>query len=174
MAKKFWKHIDKIFLGSITTLVLLIVNILCWIFSADFMIPMWLYIITMLVMYICCIVVYAVASSKKESIVYRLPTVMSIYKDPQNLIFIVEKNELFNINSYVTICYQSQDELLETVLALGVVDSTTSEGYLQITIEKMIQNEKVEKVLKSLKDTKAYRDSIKIKPGIHRDLLKED
>lgn len=174
MSRKFWKNVDKILLGSITVLVLLAINILCWIFSADYMIPMWLYIITILVMYISCIVVYAVASAKKESVVYRLPTVLSIYKDQQNLIFIVEKNELFNINSYVTICYQSQDELLETVLGLGVVDSTTSEGYFQITIEKMISNEKVEKLVKSLKDTKAFRDAIKIKPGIHRDLLKED
>ena len=174
MSRKFWKNVDKILLGSITVLVLLAINILCWIFSADYMIPMWLYIITILVMYISCIVVYAVASAKKESVVYRLPTVLSIYKDQQNLIFIVEKNELFNINSYVTICYQSQDELLETVLGLGVVDSTTSEGYFQITIEKMISNEKVEKLVKSLKDTKAFRDTIKIKPGIHRDLLKED
>ncbi len=174
MSRKFWKNVDKILLGSITVLVLLAINILCWIFNADYMIPMWLYIITILVMYISCIVVYAVASAKKESVVYRLPTVLSIYKDQQNLIFIVEKNELFNINSYVTICYQSQDELLETVLGLGVVDSTTSEGYFQITIEKMISNEKVEKLVKSLKDTKAFRDAIKIKPGIHRDLLKED
>lgn len=174
MSRKFWKNVDKILLGSITVLVLLAINILCWIFSADYMIPMWLYIITILVMYISCIVVYAVASAKKESVVYRLPTVLSIYKDQQNLIFIVEKNELFNINSYVTICYQSQDELLEIVLGLGVVDSTTSEGYFQITIEKMISNEKVEKLVKSLKDTKAFRDAIKIKPGIHRDLLKED
>ena len=174
MSRKFWKNVDKILLGSITVLVLLAINILCWIFSADYMIPMWLYIITILVMYISCIVVYAVASAKKESVVYRLPTVLSIYKDQQNLIFIVEKNELFNINSYVTICYQSQDELLETVLGLGVVDSTTSECYFQITIEKMISNEKVEKLVKSLKDTKAFRDTIKIKPGIHRDLLKED
>ena len=60
------------------------------------------------------------------------------------------------------------------MLGLGVVDSTTSEGYFQITIEKMISNEKVEKLVKSLKDTKAFRDAIKIKPGIHRDLLKED
>lgn len=174
MSRKFWKNVDKILLGSITVLVLLAINILCWIFNADYMIPMWLYIITILVMYISCIVVYAVASAKKESVVYRLPTVLSIYKDQQNLIFIVEKNELFNINSYVTICYQSQDELLETVLGLGVVDSTTSEGYFQITIEKMISNEKIEKLVKSLKDTKAFRDAIKIKPGIHRDLLKED
>ena len=174
MSRKFWKNVDKILLGGITVLVLLAINILCWIFSADYMIPMWLYIITILVMYISCIVVYAVASAKKESVVYRLPTVLSIYKDQQNLIFIVEKNELFNINSYVTICYQSQDELLETVLGLGVVDSTTSEGYFQITIEKMISNEKVEKLVKSLKDTKAFRDAIKVKPGIHRDLLKED
>ena len=174
MLKKFWKHIDKVLLGSITALLLLAINILCWIFSATSSIPMWLYIITILVMYIFCIVIYAICSTKKESVVYRLPAVLSIYKDNQSLVFIVEKNELFNINTYVTICYQAQDELLETVLALGVVDSTTSEGYLQIVIEKAIQSEKVGKIIKNLKDTKACRESMRIKPGIHRDLFKED
>lgn len=38
MSRKFWKNVDKILLGSITVLVLLAINILCWIFSADYMI----------------------------------------------------------------------------------------------------------------------------------------
>ena len=50
--------------------------------------------------------------------------------------------------------------MFETVLALGVVDSTTSEGYLQIVIEKAIQIEKVGKIIKNLKDTKACRESM--------------
>lgn len=172
--KKFWKQADKAILGSVTALVLLVINILCWIFNFNSSVPMWIYLITILLFYLCCIIVYAICSSRKDQVVYRLPAVINIYKDSKNIVFVIEKNDLFNQDSYVTICYQSEDEILETVLALGCVQSITTEGYLQIKIEKVVKDETAQKILKNIKNTKSYRNSIRIKPGIHKELVKED
>ena len=174
MLKDFWKSIDKVLLGSITALVLLVINILCWVFNAETAVPMWLYIITILVMYICCIVVYAMCSAKKESVIYRLPAVLSIYKDTKSTVFIVEKNDLFIQGSYATICFQDDEDSLETVLGLGYVQSINSSGYFQIVMEKISRAGNAEKIYKKIENTASYRKSIKIKPSIHKELFEEE
>ena len=68
--------------------------------------------------------------------IYRLPKVIKIVKAKKSIIFIVEKNELFNQGSYATVCYQEDDEDIETVIGLGYVETINNKGYLQIKIEK--------------------------------------
>ena len=50
---------------------------------------------------------------------------------------IVEKNDLFNQGSYATVCFQDDDDSLETVLGRGYVQSVNTAGYLQVVIEKL-------------------------------------
>lgn len=170
--KSFWKHVDKVLLGSITVLVFLAINILCWIFNADYLVPMWVLILVIIGGYLICIAIYGVCITKKDSAVYRLPKVKSITKIKEKFVFIVEKNDLFNQGSYATICYQDDDDSLEIVLGLGYVQSVTAAGTLQVVIEKLSESDAVTKVFKKIENTAFYKKSIKIKPSIHKELLK--
>ena len=170
--KSFWNHVDKLLLGSVTVVVILAINILCWIFSADCLIPMWVLILVIIGAYLICIAIYGACTTKKDSSVYRLPQVKRITKIKDKFVFIVEKNDLFNQGSYATVCYQDDDDNLEIVLGLGYVQSVTAAGTLQIVIEKSSESEAVTKIFKKIDNTAFYKKSIKIKPSIHKELLK--
>lgn len=168
--KKFFKYIEKFILGGVTVLLSLILGLLWWILDADYLVPLWIIFIVVLGCYCFLIVIYAIFSLKKESIVYRLPTVKKIIKSEQNeIVFIVEKNDLFSQGAYTTICYQEDDESLEVVIGLGYVQSVT-EKFLQIEVYRPLKGEKQDKIYKELQDSATKRKAIKIKPAITKDL----
>lgn len=171
--KTFFRNVDKLLLGSITVIFLLLISVLCWIFNSNDTIPMWLYIITMICCYLCCIIIYAVCKSNKNEVVYRLPKIRSINKLNSKYVFVVERNDLFSQGSYATICYQDGDDSIELVLGLGYVQSITSAGYLQIELETESIDESASKILKKITDNSFYRSTIKIKPSTNKELIKE-
>lgn len=171
--KEFFRQVDKAVLGSLSALVFFVLGFLWWIFDFDNSVPMWVLSLAIIICYLVCIVVYAICSSRKSSTVYRLPAVKAIHKSNDKVIFLVEKNELFNQGSYATICYQTDEESLETVLGLGYVQTINSAGLLQVEIEKLMQTEMVKELYEKINNTPACRKAIKIKPSIYKELIQE-
>lgn len=171
--KKFFKEVDKVLIGGLTVFIFFVLGFIWWIWSADTAVPLWLLSLVIILCYIICIVVYAICSTRSKESIYRLPKIKSIYKDEKKIIFIVEKNDLYSQGSYATICYQSDPEQLEITLGLGYVQSTTTAGLLQISIEQLIKDSKVEDIVSKIENTAAFRSSILIKPSIHKELWEE-
>lgn len=171
---KFFKEIDKVLIGGLTVFISFVLTFIFWVWSADTAVPMWLLSLVIIFCYIICIIVYAVCSTRSQESVYRLPKIRSIYKDESKIIFIVEKNDLYSQGSYATICYQADPEQLEITLGLGYVQSTTSAGHLQISIERLIKGPKIDDIVSKIENTAAFRSSILIKPSIHKELWEEN
>lgn len=168
--KKFFKEVDKVLIGGLTVFIFFVLSFIWWIWSADTTVPMWLLSLVIILCYIICIIVYAACSTKSKESVYRLPKIKRIHKDNDKIIFIVEKNDLYSQGSYTTICYQSDPEHLEITLGLGYVQTINTQGSLQISIERIIKDSKVDDIVSKIEDTAAFRNSILIKPSIHKEL----
>ena len=172
--KRFFKEVDKVLIGGLTVLIFSMLEFIRWVWNPDTLVPMWLLSLVIILSYIICIIIYAVCSTRPKESVYRLPKIKNIYKDERKIIFIVEKNDLFSQGSYATICYQPDPEQLEITIGLGYVQSTTSVGHLQISLERIIKDEKVNSIVGEIENTAAFRSSIVIKPSIHKELLEEN
>lgn len=168
--KKFLKEVDKVLLSGLTVFIFFVLGFIWWIWNADTTVPMWLLSLVIILCYIVCLIIYAACSTRSNESIYRLPKIRSIYKDEMKMVFIVEKNDLYSQGSYVTICYQSDPEQLELTLGLGYVQSTTSAGFLQISIERLIVDSKVDDIVNKIENTAVFRSSILIKPSIHKEL----
>lgn len=171
--KDFFRQADKAVLGSLSVLVFFVLGFVWWVFDFDYSVPMWVLSLTVIICYLVCVVVYAICSSRKSSTVYRLPAVKTIHKNNDKVIFLVEKNELFNQGSYATVCYQTDEESLEIVLGLGYVQAINSAGLLQVEIEKLMQTDMAKELYDKIQNTPAYRRAIKMKPSIYKELLQE-
>ena len=171
--KKFFRQLNNAVLCGLSAFIFFVLGFLWWVFDASTFVPMWVLSVIIIACYLICIVVYGLCSIRKETSIYRLPTIKSINKVSGNYIFIVEKNDLFNQGSFATICFQDDEDSLETVLGLGYVQSINSAGYLQIVIERLSNTDNAVKIYKKIENTAFYRKSIKIKPSIHKELFEE-
>lgn len=168
--KKFFKQINKAMLGSLSVFVFFVLGFIWWIFDSDYLMPMWSFSLVIIGCYLICIIIYALCSSQREPSIFRLPIVKSITRINDKLIFIVEKNELFNQGYYVTICYQEGDGL-EIVLGLGYVQSVNSSGFLQIEMVEFLESSFNKELYSKIDNTSSFRKAIKIKPSIYKELL---
>lgn len=109
----------------------------------------------------------------REVSVYRLPAIRKIERVGDSYIFIVEKNDLFNQGSYATICYQEDDDSLETILGLGYVQTINPAGFMQIQIEFLSNTDIASNLYSNIQDSAFYRKSIKIKPSIDKKMFEE-
>ena len=171
--KKFWTQVNNAIIGGLSVFIMFILGFIWWVFEPHTLVPMWVLSPTIIACYLICIIVYGLCSIKKDSIVYRLPAVRSIQHLNNKLIFIVEKNDLFNQGSYATICYQDNEESLELIIGLGYIESINSAGNLQVVIERLSSAESAKKIYDNIKNTSFYRKAIIIKPSIDKKILEE-
>jgi len=174
MLKRFFRQVNNAVLASLSALIFFILGFLWWIFDANTLVPMWVLSTVIIACYLVCIVVYGLCSMQRDTSVYRLPKIKNIVEHNNDYIFIVEKNDLFTQGSYATICFQEDDDSLEAVLGIGYVQSINTSGYLQVVVEKLSSIESALEIYKKIKNTKYYRESIKIKPSIHKELFEEE
>lgn len=170
--KKIFEKVDKIIIGSVTIVISLILNFIWWIYSYDKLVPIWVVCLVIIVCYIVCVMFYSYFSTKSYETVYHLPKVKKIIKQERKIIFIVEENNLFREGSYATICYQNDENELENVIGLGYVQTINNKNNMQIEIIKTIGDE-AKIILNEIKDIKNDKESIIIKPSIHKDLIEE-
>lgn len=173
MIKKFFQQLNVAVLCGLSALIFFVLGFVWWVFDATTLVPMWVLSLVVILCYLICVIVYGLCSLKKDTTVYRLPAVRSINKIKDNYVFIVERNDLFNHGYYATICYQDDDDSLETVIGLGYVQSVNSAGNLQIVFERLSNSDAATKIYKKIDNTKAFRKAIKIKPSIHKELFEE-
>lgn len=173
MLKKFFQQLNVAVLCGLSCFIFFVLGFIWWIFDPTTPVPMWVVSLIVIVCYLICVVVFGLCSLKKETTVYRLPAVKSINRIKDKYVFIVERNDLFNQGSYATICYQDDDDSLETVIGLGYVEAINSAGFLQIAIEQLSSSEAAKKIYKKIDNTKTCRNAIKIKPSIHKELFEE-
>lgn len=171
--KEFWNRINKAILGGITAIVFFILGFLWWLFDPRDTVPMWAFSLAVIVGYIACVLVYAIASRNIE-ITYVLPKVKSIRCTESKIIFLLEKNELFMQGAYVTITYQDEDDLIEVVLGLGYIETINSQGNIQVVFIKPSESQQATDIIQKLDDKKHYRNAIKIKPIVQRSYFEEE
>ncbi len=171
--RKFWQQVNNAVVGGLSVLVFFVLGFLFWIFDANTLVPMWIIAIVIICCYLICIIVYGICSMKKETTVYRLPTVKSIQRISETFVLIVEKNDLFSQGSYATISYQEDDESLETLIGVGYIESINSLGFMQVRIESVKDTEQAKNILNNIENTSVCRKSIKVKPSIHKELFEE-
>ena len=172
--KNFFRQINNAVVGGLSVLIFFVLGFIWWIFDADTLVPLWVLSVVVIICYLICVVIYGICSMQKAVSVYRLPKIKNIIKSNDKYVFIVEKNDLFNQGSYATICFQDDENSLEVVLGLGYVQSINTEGYLQVVIERVSSSSAVSEIYKKINNTKYYRQAIKIKPSIHKELLEEE
>ena len=173
LMKKFWTQVNNAVIGGLSAFIMFILGFIWWLFEPHTLVPMWVLSLTIIACYLICVIVYGLCSIKKDSTVYRLPAVRSIQQSNNKLIFIVERNDLFNQGSYATICYQDNEESLELIIGLGYVESINSAGNLQVVIERLSSAESAKKIYDNIKNTSFYRKAIIIKPSIDKKILEE-
>lgn len=171
--KKFWSSVNKVVLGGITVIVFFLLGFLWWLFGPQDTVPMWVFSLAVIIGYVACVIVYAVASRNIE-VTYVLPRVKSIRHTENKTIFLLEKNELFMQGAYVTIAYQDEDDLIEVVLGLGYVETINSQGNMQVVFIKQIDDPQVMSIVSSLSDKKHCKNAIKIKPTVQKTSVEED
>lgn len=173
LIKKFFQHINIAVLCGLSAFIFFALGFVWWVFDATTPVPMWVLSLVIIACYLVCVIVYGLCSLKKDTAVYRLPAVRSIHKIKDNYIFIVESNDLFNQGSYASICYQDDDDSIETVIGLGYVQSVNSAGNLQIVFERLLSSDTSVRIYKKIDNSKNFRKAIKIKPSIHKELFEE-
>lgn len=174
MLKRFFSQVNNAVLAGLSALIFFVLGFLWWIFDANTIVPMWVLSAVIIACYLVCIVIYGLCSMQKDTSIYRLPQIKNIVERNNDYIFIVEKNDLFTQGSYATICFQDDEDNLEIVLGLGYVQSVNTVGYLQVVIEKLSNLTSALEIYKKIENTKYYRQSIKIKPSIHKELFEEE
>ncbi len=169
--KKFFRNVNNLIVGAIFVLVTFALSFIWWMFDPNTPVPLWVLSIVIIVFFLITLIIGAAfATKKEESSVYRLPKIKSIQKSKDKCVLIVERNDLFSQGSYATISYQEDEESLEVLLGLGYVESINSANNLQIEILPL-PNPAAEKIYKGIKDNKTYKDSIKVKPSLHKDIF---
>lgn len=171
--KTFWKNVNKSILSGITTIVIFVMGFIWWIYRPEDTVPMKVFCLTIMVSYTVCVLVYAIALGEKE-VAFLLPRVKNISKFDDKLIFVVEKNELYTYNSYVTITYQENDDEIEVILGAGLVETINENGNMQVVFVKITNDKNALKILKSLNNNKKSCRAIKIKPSITKQFFEED
>lgn len=171
--KEFWNKINKAILGGITAIVFFLLGFLWWLFKPQDTVSMWVFSLAVIIGYIACVIVYAIASRNVE-ITYVLPKVKSVRHTENKIIFLLERNELFMQGAYVTIAYQDEDDLIEVVLGLGYVETINSQGNMQVVFIKQAENQQAIDIIEELSDKNHCRNAIKIKPTVQKTFVEEE
>lgn len=166
-------RLDRLIVGGATTVVTLFLGYLWWMFTPQNSVPMWLYSLSIIIAYILLLLVYVVASKNTET-VYVLPKVKAIRRTESNMIFLLEKNELFMQGAYVTIFYQDEGDQIEVVLGVGYIETVNSQGNMQIVFSKVEERKEVRALISQLSDNRHSKDAIRIKPTVHRMFFEEE
>lgn len=163
--KKFFQNANKILMTGITAVVVFLLQFMWFLSDADYKVPMWILMLSFIGIWATWVITYAICSGSR-TIAYELPQIRTAHISPSRITFIVEQNNLYNLDSLVSI-YHSDDNDIETFLGIGYVENKMeAKGFHQIAFTQPIDNDDVKKILKSIKDDSATKRRIKIKPSI--------
>ena len=168
MWKKIQEHIDTALLGSTSLVVFLVFQFLWYVFSPTQPVPMWTLMAMLIVFYICCVVIYAVCKTRTVTVRYQLPRVRNFHRTGGRIILIVDRDELFSDGSLATVFQPGSDLDLEIPLAVGVVQITGSQDYMQIDLVLIMEQELTDTIFGE--KMSAWK-SVSIKPTVSKSYL---
>ncbi len=153
-------------LSSTWVLIGLICGFLQYVFAWDYPVPMWIVLLMLHTFYFCSVIIYAVCKNQAVTVRYQ-------YKPPRirrgvrqnngTITLIVERNELFSDDSFVTVYKAGSETELELALAIGVAHYTETPGFVQIDIMQMIDKEQFNAIFNG-----ALWESVSVKPTVSR------
>ncbi|MCI5740165.1 MAG: hypothetical protein SO445_08350 [Lachnospiraceae bacterium] len=159
--KKILQSLDKVLLGSVTVIFLLLISLLQYIFSSTYKVPFYVLIIVMLVCYAVCIIIYAVMHSQKErERTPEYPRVITVTSRGQ---FVMEPSEQFKYGMLVTVYWLERD--VEYEIARGYVENIQDDKKIIVRIEDY-DEEQIQEL--EIKITPKSCKKIIIKPYIFR------
>ena len=159
--KKILQSLDKILLGSVTVIFLLIISLLQYIFSSTYKVPFYVLIIVMLACYAVCIIIYAAMRSEKErEKIIENPRVITITGMGR---FVMEPSEQFKYGMWVTVYWLERD--VEYEIAHGYVENIQDDKKIIVRIEDY-NEERIQEL--EIKITPKSCKRIVIKPYIFR------
>lgn len=160
--RRILQSLDKVLLGSVTVVFLLLISLLQYIFSSEYKVPFYVLIIVMLLCYAVCVVIYAVmhTQAEKEKI-KEYPRVITITGMGQ---FVMEPSEQFKYGMLVTIYWLERD--VEYAIACGYVENVQDDQKIVVCVEDY-DEEQIRKL--DIKITPKSCKRIVIKPYVFRD-----
>ena len=148
------KNIDKMLMGGITILFLAINSLIMYIFDKNYMIPIWVICIIIMLSYLVCIIIYAILKTNKEN--QELSENFKIdgfLEQNSNYIILLKKSKILKINNIVSI-YVINKNKIEEFVGLGLVTNIQEDGRVQVKLMRKTTNYDIEKIKKMYKDIK--------------------
>jgi hypothetical protein len=130
---------------------------------------MWVVAISLLFSLIVWILTYTICSNYKSETDFKLPGIKGISVKKQ-IVFLLEYNEIYSIDSLVSIYYQDDDTETEILIGIGYVETKTEKGNLQINFCLPIEEDSFE-IINTIKNDSKTKRCIKIKPSIPKKYL---
>lgn len=158
--------VDKVITGGLTTSFILMLSFIWWVLPNPLTpVPLWIVSLILIGCYGICLLIFVTSIKRKIETIYTLPKVKGIVTE-EKIVFLVEENELYTYNSFVTICYQKPEDELEKVLGIGFVENINNKKLRQVVFYRISQDEEITKLMGEIKNKKVSLRDIKIKPTI--------
>lgn len=162
--RRILQSLDKVLLGSVTVVFLLLISLLQYIFSSEYKVPFYVLIIVMLLCYAVCVIIYAVmhAQTEKEK-TPEYPRVITLTDMGQ---FVLESSEQFKYGMLVTVYWLERD--VEYEIAHGYVENIQDDKKIIVRIIEDTHEEQIRNL--GIKITPKSCKKIIIKPYIYRNV----
>lgn len=152
--KAILENIDKTLVGGITVLFLAIISIIMYIFDNDYMVPIWMICIIIMVSYLVCIIIYAILKNNKQ--IQNLNGDFKIdgfLEQNLNYILLLKESKILKINNIVSI-YVVNKGKIEEFVGLGLVTNIQEDKRIQVKLMLETTNYDIDKIKKMYKDIK--------------------
>lgn len=152
--KAILENIDKTLVGGITVLFLAIISIIMYIFDKDYMVPIWMICIIIMISYLVCIIIYAILKNNKQ--IQGLNEGFKIdgfLEQNLNYILLLKESKILKINNIVSI-YVVNKNKIEEFVGLGLVTNIQEDKRIQVKLMLETTNYDIDKIKKMYKDIK--------------------
>ena len=171
MWKKVQEHVDTALLGSTSLIVFLVFQFLWYVFSPNQPVPMWVLMAMLIVFYICCVVLYAVCKTRTVTVRYQLPLIRNFRRVNGRIILIVDRDDLFSDGAFVTVYRPGSVRDLEIPLAIGRVEITSSQEYMQIILVQIMEQQLTDGIFRESGRASVWK-LVSVKPVISQEHIK--
>lgn len=171
--RKFLK-LEKYLNNGFTIASFMLVQFLWWRFSPSEVVPMWVVMILVFVIYIVWVIAYHFGlSGRVNNVQYNLPTIREIVVKNGRIYFIVEPSEIFSANSLVSFYKVDDENGFEQFCGSGEVETVNGKGYFQVVFHEQFADKNVVTEIKKAKakDLLYFRSVMKVKPGVSKQIL---
>lgn len=156
------------------SLLVFIIQFLWYLFEPNYRVPIWLLSLAVIVIWLVWLITYTMVSSENIA-TYKLPAVRAIHNESK-IIFILEKNELYNVDMLVSIYYFDEIKSYELFLGIGYIHNVNDNGHPQVVFlhidEDKDNRETINSIIKGIKNDFETIRRIKVKPSVSKFYLK--